>query len=391
MRANISPDILRIMDSQLPYKSIGIGGIAVITALDAKTDERKELRLQLVQLEEVQNHSKAVFAVLTDDFCFYGENGVPHGPLPVGTLIIGGLAMIHLPQPVMRMVGLGGLAKGSDFSLYDPDGQDLTLIIHQISELSVIAADPKFQVPATLENYLKSQAAMDLQRSVESDEAGKEWKAEVIADITKRCEGKIDHLIPFLEGCGPRGVGAIANFLYLANEQGKLEEALKAIEQAHKSHFAFQPPGSEVYAHPNFGSNSAAYAEMYREAGIEPNKTSDEEVTPKDNADEHYQRLHGALSSWDLTGFEAVREIKVAELAVGQLVLAETSSGNRYLLEASDPENMVVNALNLKRREGFPIDGYMPDVKCANIFIGNPLITSKFQSSSLAKLYLQKV
>lgn len=386
-REHLGSGVREIVDNMLLYEKIGIGGLVRITAEDAQSGLPQDVRLQLVALHEIDgcDRQRAIFEILDDDFNFYSPRNTLHGGVAKGTLCLGGLSMQWLPVPRYVMVGFGGIGKGRDFSLEYVDGQQVDMTIHNITALEITPPPADF-MPPDVSSFCQFVSKLVVEERAASQKDDGRKRGDLMAGIREALGTLPDWLESELTGCHVDGVMAIGSLLIYAKEQAKIERAMELVTAGFREQWSYQHPS--IRGAVEFGSNRQYLDGLYAKLGITLEPSHDLTQSP---SDAELQGMRAMLEDPDLSQFEEVETVSIKEMPAGQIILANTKSGNRYLIRVVDPGCNIVSILMLEHRPGFPENGVIPPAGCRDLERGQQLVTANMNSSRLVRIFVRRV
>ncbi len=381
-RRYIDRSLLQVIDSRLPYREIGVGGLILMQAKDARSRMPSELCLLMVHLDE-PGHGvapTAVMAVLSEGFHFFDQYGCLVGKLPYETLVKGGLSMQWLPKPAMRMASYSGPGLGRDYSLDYPNGAYRQVVVAEISQLGRIPALGELEPPVGLSDYRKKLANFAEAVKNQDDSAD---RVETLASLIQDIPGLSGDVLEFLGTCSLDGISAIGNLLSQAKRHGKLDQACALVLKGAEQQWGFQHPS--MRADPTFGSNNDYYAMLYGVLDVPRREPyTEESAVPLEDIEGN--RLRKLLEA-PPTG-KTHKHVVLAELPIGQVVIGQTYSGNRYLVKVVDPREGMAQVMSLRCGDPYPDDGNLGVLPCSDLVAGDQMSTSKLVTSPLQKIFL---
>jgi hypothetical protein len=390
-RAHLSIDINNIVGSTLAYKNLALGQTVRIEGRDARTGQPTYVYLQPVHYEKMGDKEVVVFAILDSDFNFIDQETNEPANVKIGTFAIGGLSMTWLPQPVYSMVGTGGIGGRRDYSLEFVGGKATRLIIPRISEIAFAAPPDNFVPPEGIDEFLAQVTEIEEQevKSSSPEQLAQarlkytEWLKESLGEEYSLL-GEIDQLLNSLCLDGLYGVG---DFLVRAHQEEKLTEAIKVVEKGFREQWNYQHP--DVCGHPQFGSNFDYMLACYENLGI---SQASNKVDTKlgEGTDDHLNQLRTILENGPAETDQEVESIMLESQSAGTIIIVETESGNRYLVEVVAPKDKLINLMQLKRRLGMPEDGIFRNQYSSDLIVGRQLNVTDINTSPLAKIYIIK-
>jgi len=268
-RKNLSPEILRILDSnRLSYQEMQPGQIITVYAEDALT--KKESSFSLIVLSTLSPgedpEENIVFQYAEGDFNFYkGDNLQKTLKIKPGSLLGGGVSANFIPKPNLTMIYTGGIEVGArGHSFENINGEDQFAIAHKITKIEVQKANPNFRTP-DLTEYLRK---IEFVRS-EKEKSSQDINKGVEKFIEKYFKGNphYSEIEELLAGFCPEGKKFIASFLKYAQEDGVFDKAWAVLKKYNEEHWQYDHP--DIRGNLDLKeSNRMVYEQMLGEAGI---------------------------------------------------------------------------------------------------------------------------
>lgn len=216
-----------------------------------------------------------------------------------------------------------------------------------------------------------------------------QYRREFMQQLQEELGENFTLVNPLLEQFCLDGVLSISTLFLLANRQGKIPETIERIQLGLNEQWSQQHP--QIRGHRDYSRNEGYLYGCYQDLGI---KLTDNVFSTKlpENADEHLQRLRAVLEASLLEESCSIEKVLISEQEPGQLLIAVTKSGNRYLIEVIDPTTRKVNLMQLNVRSGSPPSGIIPDQYLKGVTVGHRLSTyggvNSLTSSPLKAVYL---
>lgn len=382
---NLDERLNKIISNSLPLRDVKIGSIIWVTSEDALTRCDGEFGLQLLAFSQELDEQcpRPIFRIIPCGFNFYGYFGEPHGTVSDGALAVGGYAMQWLPQPRMVMVGLLSIDVGRDYNLAWVGGENLQVITHDIRKLRVESI-PEFQPPDGIPVFVAGVVETRTRIEAEGKTKDEAQKAEMMARL-ENLELPAD-LLKVIGSCSAEGVQECGSFLLTANTQGRLEDAVNPLREAFERHFHYQHPA--IRGSLEVGDNRGVFAQLRSGLNLGPQIDLGDNPTPRSQSDREIRAILEA--EIDPKRFQQRETAVISQLSVGDLVVAETASGNKYALLIIDPKTYMVRVLQLKIRPGFESQGVLGDMLCADLEVGLPINADGLSSTRVVRLYQSK-
>ena len=272
-RQNLSPDILRIIDSKvISYQEMLPGQSLRIHAEDAVTKQPGFFDITVLSVRDTNEHGvtkTATFQYNGGDFKFYdGADANQPVQLQPGTLMENGISAVLVPQTDYRLVYFGGIGLSRDHSFEFVEGKDKSVIVHGVRTIEVGEAPTDFQAPDLSSHFERVNTTR--QRYMEDEKRRAiEVNRVVMALLEKRFSEHPDYnaIRDLIAGYSPNGKIAILSYLTYAMEDKVLDQAWVALKQADKDDFSYDPP--MVRGDLGFkASNWVVYMDMMRTAGV---------------------------------------------------------------------------------------------------------------------------
>ena len=274
-RRHLSPDILTAIDrSGIRYSEMAPGQPITVFAQDAINHEQGSFLLRVISVRDDENHKNkdVTFEYVEGDFNFYVHSSNSQdrtSQLKPGALLETGVTAIFVPATDYRMVYMGGIGVGRDHSFEYIDGEDLTVVAHNITALEQGETTPDFKTPDISEHLEKVRAAE--KRASENERVREERVRRVVMEDLEQYFGedpRIQDIKDLIAGYSPNGQLVMSSFLIYGQEDGVLERAIDAWLRAHAKHFQFEHPDMRGDLDLK-ASSRHVYEQMLQEAGIE--------------------------------------------------------------------------------------------------------------------------
>ncbi len=147
---NLSPELNRIIDSQLMYRDLGEGDLVIIHAKNA-AGKNDELYLIVAGFSKEDNPTPIFFVV--NRFAAYNEKNL-WLQLKEADLAQGGISANLIPEIILCMVGVGGIGVGRDYSLEYINGTGQFAYIHAIRKIIHVKCELSEKVRPNLEKCI---------------------------------------------------------------------------------------------------------------------------------------------------------------------------------------------------------------------------------------------
>lgn len=273
-RQHLSPRILHIIDNLgVSYKEMEPGQALTIYAEDAVTKRPSSFIIEVLsvrKLDESKDQLTVTLRYVTGDFGFYrGENpGTKPVKLLEGTLMESGISGNLIPQTDLRMVYLGGIGLTRDHSFEYLDGNDKSIIVHNLTAIDIGGPSKDWQQPDLTEYFEKlKETKLRQEQEKEDHEQNTEKAIEDFLNETFKDHPMLPQIQARLKGFSPNGKTAITSFFAYALEDGVLDKAWQIFNQACAELYNYQHPAIRGDAD-NLGQNRENLVQMIQEAGI---------------------------------------------------------------------------------------------------------------------------
>lgn len=268
-RKNLSPEILRVLDSsRLSYQEMQPGQIITIYAEDALT--KKESSFSLTVLSALSPKEKAeeniIFQFAEGDFNFYrGDNLQKTLKIKPGSLLKGGISANFIPKPNLTMVYTGGIEVGArDHSFENINGKDQFAITHRITKIEIHKAEPNFKAP-DLKEYFRKIELIQSEKEKSSQDINK--GVEKFIEKYFKENPRYGDIKKLLADFCPEGKIVMASFLKYAQEDGVFDKAWSVLEKYNEEHWQYDHP--DIRGNLDLKeSNRIVYEKMLKETEI---------------------------------------------------------------------------------------------------------------------------
>lgn len=276
-RSHLSPGILRIVDrSGIRYGEMEPGQSVAVHAQDAVTHEPGSFLLRVISvratnLGQIDAGKDVTFAYLEGDFNFHVHGGKGQdrtAQLKPGDLLESGVTAVFVPTTDYRMVYMGGIGVGRDHSFEYINGEDLTVVAHNIIGLDQGQAPADFKAP-DVTAYLEKVRETERKAMKDRETSGDMARRVVMEDLETHFGdlSEAQAIKDLISGYSPNGQLVMSSFLIYGQEDGVLERAWEVLQAAHKKHFEHEHP--EIRGDLDFKSSSVSiYDQMLIDVGI---------------------------------------------------------------------------------------------------------------------------
>ena len=273
-RRHLSPEILRTVDrSGIRYSEMEPGQPITIFAQDAITNEQGSFLLRVISVRDDENHRNkdVTFEYIEGDFNFHVHSNKDQDrttQLNPGALLETGVTATFVPATDYRMVYMGGIGVGRDHSFEYIDGEDLTVVAHNITALEQGETTPDFKTPDISEHLEKVRAAE--KRASENERVREERVRRVVMEDLEQYFGedpRIQDIKDLIAGYSPNGQLVMSSFLIYGQEDGVLDQAWASLQEADRNHFSYEHP--DIRGDLDFKASSrGVYINMLKDTGI---------------------------------------------------------------------------------------------------------------------------
>lgn len=251
---------------------MAVGQLIVIHAVDARTQQLSSFTIQVLSIRNLDgpsNTKAATFQLIDGEFTFHDANN-PNSKTQIvpGTLMENGITATFLPQPNITLAYLGGIGIGRDHSFEFVNGEDRTVVAHQV-EMIDIGVPPDNFTPPDISNHVTRISEVEAQRQEQKKQEEADSDTRLSQLITEKfgnhpLRAAIQEMISSFSS---NGKVFVLSFLLYAKEDGVFERAWQVLQQAWESHFQYEHPSIRGNVDLK-ASSRAVLSQMMRESGV---------------------------------------------------------------------------------------------------------------------------